>query len=401
MKMNTIARGFAIAAAVVTVGCGDLDQEDTTTISSAVDTVSSGVRGYTRSDNQHAIFFRAPCCGNIYQILGNPTVGIPPVTTNLGGNAISGSTPWGYKRTDNANTIVYISPDFHVHELGSGDVDFTTQFGINAPLAAAAPPTGPVPDIIGYIRSDNKNALVYRGSNNHVIEVRSNFTSSPPWLVTDLTTTSGGPNVGSGSAFPYIRTDGINSIVYIATDNHIHELTSNFGGSPTWLDHDLYANSGETVIPSTDPWGYKRSDNTNAVVYVGNDNKLHEISRNGSNNCFTGFAWCTGVISVATAPSGGLFRRPSGYVRADSKNAVVYMSNFNSLHEVTLAVGGIWVEGTLPTGSGFTPLGQPFGHKAPGNRSSVLYEATSSFGKQGFELTLQSGGPAWEFFQLQ
>ena len=280
---------------------------------------------------------------------------------------------------------------------------------INAPPAAAAPPfgAGPIPDAIGYVRSDGVTAVIYRSSANHIIEVA---TQSPAitvtWVVSDLTTFTSGPDATTGSAFPYVRTDNTNSIVYIAADNHIHEIASTFPNPPYWQDWDLYANSGENIAPSTDPWAYRRSDGKSAVVFIATDNKLHELSLTPGSACGN-TAWCAGIITAATSPTGGLFRRPSGYIRTDSKNAVVYISGSGtSLHEVRLTAGG-WVDGEIPL-NGFSPSGQPFGYTAPNNgtfhqggsglRNYVDLEGSKTGeGQVGIEVSLPASGTgAWD-----
>ena len=87
---------------------------------------------------------------------------------------------------------------------------------------------------------------------------------------------------------------------------------------------------------------------------------------------------------------GGLYARPSGYIRADGVNPIVYIGGDNQLHELTLF--GTWIDSVLPT-PGFRPSTELFGHLAPGNRSSVLFQGGDSNAQNHrYELSLQVGG---------
>jgi hypothetical protein len=235
--------------------------------------------------------------------------------------------------------------------------------------------------VIGYVRSDNQSAVVYRSETDHIIELRSNFGGQPQWLVTDLTVTSGAAVTASqGSPFPYLRSDFVNTIVYLASDDHIHELSSL--GNGTWFDSDLFAAAGATATPTTEPWGYKRSDGVNSVVFVDSASKVRELTLSGG-------YWTLYTLPSAFAMSGP-FARPSGYVRPGPVNAVVYQALGGTVHELSLS-GGAWTDAVLPT-PGITARGQLFGHAAPGNRSSVLFSGQMMGTYHRYELSLPFGG---------
>ena len=397
MKTKCIRELLALGAIVAATGAGCMsggtgDVEETGSALTGFGGIGStgaggtkandkpAVRGFTLADGTHEAVFRVRGSSTLSKATGTP-FGTP---VSVSGSAQIGSNPWGYKRHDGPDTIVYLDQNSHVHEVGTADIDFAMSFGINAPLAATAPwdGSGPVPDLIGYLRGDNQSsALVYRSRENHVIEIRSNFSAQPPWLVTDLTNVSGA-NVTApiGSAFPFVQSDGWNTILYFASDSHIHQLANN--GSSQWYDNDVYVMSGETVAPSSDPWGYKRSDGWNAVVFVGADSKIHELANDT-------LRWYRGILPSIQAV-GGLYARPSGYIRADNVNAVVYTGGDNAIHELSLSSG--WIDSVLPTPNARSS-GQLFGHLAPGNRSSVLFQGGDQFGaNHRYELSLQVGG---------
>jgi hypothetical protein len=204
-------------------------------------------------------------------------------------------------------------------------------------------------------------------------------------LVTDLTAASGASvTVGKGSAFPYVRSDNWNTIVYVGSDDHIHELASLGSG---WGDADLSFFGGDTGVPSSDPVGVKRADGYNCVLFVGTDNQIHQLAFLPSN----GFWWTSNVASDAKA---GLFQRPSAYVTADGFDAIVYTRLSDDRIIELLLFSGAWHPQTLPTGC-VRPIGQLFGHAPPSGLDSVLFQGKDSTGVKRYELSIPPGSGSW------
>jgi hypothetical protein len=132
-----------------------------------------------------------------------------------------------------------------------------------------------------YVRSDNVNSVVYRGSDNQIHEIflprgGAAWQSADP----DLSAQSGAPPA-VGDPGGYVRSDQVNSVVYPfifnETDNHILEIFLPRGAT-TWQSADLSGQSGATLRGAAGhPFGYVRSDHVNSVVYRGTDNDIHEI----------------------------------------------------------------------------------------------------------------------------
>ena len=296
MSRISIIGALTLAGVVYTVGCGEPGDQIETRSSAVggsgclIDAAgwqvpfwTYGMRGFTDANGVHL---------GVFHTFGSSTITEATLTpfssaADLGGNLMAGSTPWGYRRHDGVSAVLYLDPNGHIHERTSADVDITALYASWTVAAGPEDSNAEVPDVIGYIRSDGKSAIVVRGSNNDVWEIRSNFGSQPPWLATDLTAVSRAPyKVSWGSAFPYVRSDGANTIVYIATDNHIHELAS--WGNGAWGDADLSAAAGDTrAMPTSPPWGYQRSDRYNTVVFIGSDERVHELAY------FPGGRWST------------------------------------------------------------------------------------------------------------
>jgi hypothetical protein len=329
-----------------------------------------GVRGFTRSDGVHEAAFRVPGTVTIKQSSGTP-LGSPVSVAN---GALLNSNAWGYKRHDGPDNILYLDFNGHPHEVGSQDIDFTTSYGINAPAGIAA-------DIIGYARSDAKSGMVYRNTLKHVVEITSNFSGSPPWVANDLTTISGALYVAAGNAFPYVRSNGSSAIVYKGTDGHIHELSN--VGPAGWFDNDLHAITHETIIAASDPWAFLRADNTESVQFVGTDAKLHQF-------LVVAASWTTVILPT---PFGTVRTvRPSGYVGPSGVNSIVYDIFGTGLHQLTQS-GAAWTDQSLLLSSCISTLSEPFGHKAPGDLSSILFLGKAQGGvAQRYELSKPAGG---------
>jgi len=378
-------------AAASLIGCGGPPPEELETSVSAVSSVdvNIAVRGYTRSDGVHAVVFRKPNNPHLFELAGLP--GTQRTLTDMGG--VSGRAPWGYQRTDGANVTMYAADNGDIHEVGRNangvfiDNNWTTLSFVQAP-ATFPTNSGSDCDVIGIARPDGKNMVVYRDANAHLIEVVSNFPAYPPWIVNDLTQ-AGYAHAVAENPFPFIRADGHPAIVYVRgnEDRHIYEVVDNGpGASPPFTETDLHQASGETLPSTSGPWAYKRHDGLNAVVFASHDARLHELTW-GASCSSTGQTFCAGVIPAVASAS--LFDRPSGYVRADGRSAVVYQGS-GSVHEATLIWNSPWVDNVLPT-AGWDPFRAPFAFSAPGGRSYVLFSGHNNQDSKGVELSLNTG----------
>jgi hypothetical protein len=380
-------------------GCGAPPSEEVAVTSAAVTgiSVSGGVHAYTRSDGVHAILYQG-VDNHIKEYAENPFGG--GTVTDLGGGG-NVCVPWGYARTDGMNAVIYVDINLHLHEIGlisTGwvDNDFRTISWINAPLVNT---NEQFCQARAYIRSDGVNCIVYRGTDNHIYEISSNFSGFPSWIVTDLSATTGATNAWGGNPYPYVRSDHRSAIVYTANDKHIHELL----GPAPWVHNDLFTLSGETVGAQTEPWAYNRAISTisfSSVLYVGNVNpmQIHELYTSGQPLFCGATTWCHTTLP-ATSPSTSV----TAYVRRDGINSVVYRSSIDTLvHELRrpAATGGFWFDTVMPFQGGASfGAWKPFGHQAPGDRSSVVYIRSGNPDWSIEQVSLPTGG-SWQLEQL-
>jgi hypothetical protein len=125
----------------------------------------------------------------------------------------------------------------------------------------------------GYVRSDNVNAVIYRGLDNHIYELSQAPKSS--WRVDDLSQIAHALVPAAGDPTPYVRSDNINVVVYRGSDGHIYELSQ--APKSSWRVDDL-SQIADAPPATGDPAGYVRSDHVNVVVYRGPDSHIHELS---------------------------------------------------------------------------------------------------------------------------
>jgi hypothetical protein len=392
MTKMSIAGALAAASTIAAFGCqgGSEDELEirVSAIGGAMNIVSSPVRGYVRPSGAHAAVYRRSN-GDLERVSGTPFSQV----MFMGSSVADLAAPWGYLRDDGEEAIVNVGSNRHVRESRAvgGGAGGTPSFGTrdysgpptNAPLAAPAPMNGPVPDAIPYRRADGQSAVVYRSESNHVIELLHQPVVPGGWIWTDLTLASNATvTANMGSPFPYARTDNYSTVVYIGSDQHIHELASTLGGP--WSDGDLSAAAGDLVAPASDPSGIKRSDQFNAVQYIGADNVMHQLS------LLSGGFWSKWTLP-AVSPIASLHGRPSAYVKANGVNAIAYLSAGNQLHELTLGTGG-WSDAVLPVPAGVTPKGQMFGHSWSTNRNSITFRGLEGGIQHGYDINQQTGG---------
>lgn len=204
--------------------------------------------------------------------------------TALAGGRNTVSNPWGYVRHDGIAAVVYRSSDNHVRELyrqngiwRHGDPsELAGSFAGGLSVSAVGNPRA-------YRRSDGINAIVYGCLSNFVCELAGAGASG--WTLAIL---SGAPTNFpasiKGDPFPYVRSDGRNVVYYRGSDDHIHELALEPSG---WAAYDVTAATSGRIAYSQ-PFAYRRSDGYDAIVHRMSLGRVHELAyKNG--------AWVAGI----------------------------------------------------------------------------------------------------------
>ena len=266
----------------------------------------------------------------------------------------------------------------------------TIVWKVLAALFAVAVASGPAFAQIGYVRSDGINSVVYQGSDQHVYEL---YLLGNQWQLGDLTYLTGAPLAYSVPQ-PYVRSDNVSSVVYAGADGHIYEIYL-WGG--TWYYGDLTAISGAPL--GADPHPYVRADQINSIVYVGQNQHIYEIYLYG------GWHWGD-LTAVSGAPP--IFNGLHPYVSSNKISSVLYVAgdghsgSLHQIYEIYLGRRG-WSYANLTALAGAPDANAvPFVTPHPFVRSdgvdSIVYPRGAQAGWPIFELYPQAG--AWHYDNL-
>ena len=142
------------------------------------------------------------------------------------------------------------------------------------------------------------------------------------WSHTDLSQAANGPTAASQffgdlpRPMGCVRSDGTNAVVFTGSDNHIHQL--HLSGT-TWIHTDLSTlASAPDIQPLTSPTSCMRPDGVFSVAYTGRDDHVHILQISGA----------TGSHVDATALAQGAPKAlpvgpPTHFVRGDGVAVVV------------------------------------------------------------------------------
>lgn len=339
--------------------CGDTCPAPDRSVACIGATATSNPRSFLDADNTQVVVFVTN--GHVTAIEHTAS---GPVVTDL--TAAAGAVPCasevsGYLRSDEAIAIVYRGTDKHVHELSKErrsswrDTDLTADAGSGVVSDA---------DPHAYVRSDGVDVVVFR-KDGHINQMERVMRA---WRSRDLTVESfaylGAPVVGNPMG--YRRTDQNNAIVYRDSTGRVREITLYSG---LVADHDLFEQSQTETIPAVgDPWGYISSSNTNSVIYVGTDGAVHEVLLTLP---AAGTGWTSSVL-----PSANGAGRPSGQVDADGRRVVVYRTLEAGIPTLrALAYDGSWSALPLPASAltEWPPTADPFVGLTGARAPAVMY----------------------------
>jgi hypothetical protein len=236
---------------------------------------------YTRSDLMDVVVYTS-ADAHVHELSVSPGYQwFDGDLTSFGGVNVVGG-PAGYVRSDGINAVVYQGSDAHVHELA---LSYTCGTWADQDISGSA--VSAASDPRPYVSADHSNSVAFRGAGNDIYRVYARLPSSGTtpscvgrdigvalaWTVENLTNAAGGPSA-SGQPSAYVRSDGVDAIVFVASDGHIHEIAVDAASTAT--DTDLTpggANAAGSIM------GYARPDGVNAVVYTSaSDAHVHELS---------------------------------------------------------------------------------------------------------------------------
>jgi hypothetical protein len=254
---------------------------------------------------------------------------VPPIPT---------SALAGFRLGADSKHVFFIGTDNHVYELyftaGTGWVfnDLTSLARAVRPAATSA--------IDGHRLGDDSKHVFFIGTDNHVHELF--IAPGGRWADNDLTVLAGPgavPPTPTSALTSYPLSDDSQHVFFIGTDNHVHELFID-GGS--WTDNDLTAQAGAVPpTPTTALTGYPLSNDSQHVFFIGTDSHVHELDIAGAgwnDNDLTTLAG-----AVAPTPSSAL----TGYRLSDNSKHVFFIGTDDHVHELYFTGGAGWVDNDL------------------------------------------------------
>jgi hypothetical protein len=154
------------------------------------------------------------------------------------------------------------------------------------------------------------------------------------------------PPLAAGDPFGYRRSDGVNAVIFRDTFNRIVELRIERGGAP-WVAANLFDNVYSTtgVMPpdaAGDPTAYRRADGANSIVYRGFNGQVHELYQLPVPGPNIPWRWknLTADARVPSSAFAATFKQqnnPVGYTRSDGPDSVVYISQDGHVHELQMS----------------------------------------------------------------
>jgi hypothetical protein len=318
------------------------------------------------------------------------------------------SDPFAYVTPDKVPRVIYWgSADYHIHELRLQPGEGWIQADLSA-IVTNAPPAFPAASKpFAYVTPDNVARVVYLGTDDHIHELRLSPGRGQGWIQADLSAvvTNAPPAFPAASVpFAYLSPDKVARVVYRGTDNHIHELRLQPGQGPVWgqgqgwIQADLSAivTNAPSAFPAVDdPFAYVTPDNVARVVYRGTDGHIHELRLQA------GQGWIQADLSVAVINAPPAFPAagdPFAYVTPDNVARVVYLGTDGHIHELRLQPGQGWIQADLSdivinVPPAFPAAGDPRAYVTPDKVARVVYRGTDD---HVHELRLQPGqGPVW------
>jgi hypothetical protein len=284
--------------------------------------------------------------------------------------------------------IVYMATGGHMHEItlrGTWqDRDLTSASGDPHPNSVLTQP-------VAFRRSDGISMVVYRDDNNHIKALYLELLRQPGrvywqevWHWADLTAIAGSA-LAATDPFGYVRGDGVNAVVYVGMDGHVHELW--LGTKWTWAD--LTAIAGSPLATGMRPFGYVRGDGTSTVVYQSAADHVIELRLDNT------WLWADlTTITGATLPSSSL----SAYVRSDGYSIINYAGTDGHVHELRLETSWMWGDPTAISGSPLTSL-TPYGYVRSDGMNTIVY-ATYNPDTDHFRIIEQRLENAWQWYEM-
>lgn len=298
---------------------------------------------YRRADGVNAVLYRSTG-GRIIEVALGDTGWKTSDLTAWGGTAMDGvfatGDPVGYVRGDGISAVVFRGKDSHVHELRLGSAgwiatDLIKATGFKDSIAN---------DVTAFASANGTSNVVFRSTANNVVRLLKPMgqawgTERPNTIATEANGHNGGPALPAGRTYGLTHRNGTVSIVYRTAASRLVELRLESG---FWRWEDL---SSPNTVHSGDPTAYVRTDAVDSILSVSYDEHLREITRSPLQHWNLSLQYSALYVK----------KDPAVFVRNDGTNSIVYGLPSNWVGEMAMAVGDGWSSNNLSLATGEQP----------------------------------------------
>jgi len=196
-------------------------------------------------------------------------VGHDNLSGTAGAPGAAGDPVGYYAATDDTHHVIYRTSNGHLHELWWTGVA-PVKYGGDLTALASAPPAAGQPS--AFVNGSAENIVIYRSGNGHI---RSLYWTMGAVGHDDLSGFAGTPPAVSDPFAYYTAHDDTQQIVYLGDDGHLWELY--WRGNAPVAGWDLTAVSGAPAAAGVPAAYYSAGINTKHVIYRSVDGRLHAI----------------------------------------------------------------------------------------------------------------------------
>jgi len=308
---------------------------------------------------------------------------------------------------DNTQHIVYLGADSHIHEIWyrKGLLDNKWNYGGSLSEKTGAPQADSNPN--GYVwEKDNSQHIIYRGTDNQIHEIwqRQNMLKTGEWEYGGSLTQRANAPAGIGNPYAYAwEKDKSQHVIYRSADGDVHELWFEHGAvtSGDWKYGGAINSKVGALAAAGDPAGYAwEKDKTQHIVYRGTDNQVYELwFREGF--IFSNWKYEKQPLTtmVGAPPAAG---DPMGYAwEEDDTQHVVYLGQDDQIHEIYFKRSDKkWAYGGSMTQKVGAPpaAGNPMGYTwEDDNTQHIIYRGTDGHIHELWQRKALLSGHNWQY----
>jgi hypothetical protein len=282
------------------------------------------VSGYRRADGINVVVYRANKI-HVIEISFDPASGTWK-PNELPGPPAAGD-PVGYVRADNVSAVVYRSSSNHIIELRLG-----TRGWVPLDLTDEAGAGNTDSDPSASVRADGTSSVTFIAG-GQVFELTkqpgSKWVVGGPWGLA----TPASPPLASGRPYGYTHRDGTYEIVYGATDGRVIALW--LSGGWHWGE-PVGGGAAPLIAVGSTPAAYVRTDGLESIVYRTSTNRLEELQNNLAGSTPAG--WTPNDLT-ARSKVPLLTSDPTVSIHVDARNSIVYSVAGNRAQDLSFLIG--------------------------------------------------------------